>query len=251
MLVKVIDQITDDMHETAWGLYEGAFKEVRALAVQRHLMYRAEFDQVMFDPRVDKYLCLDDGGKLCGLSTYTNDLFAMPLIAPEYFERRWPDLYAQHKIWYCGFVAVAEDARSTRAFAELVEAMYRTATDRNGIIALDFCRYNDDSRNMVSELLRLDGYRLASAADGIEGYQLILRERPDVALIDIGLPGMDGYQVARKVRAELGDQSIRLVALTGYGRSEDGVAVRDAGFDEHLVKPVDPDNLARVLRKPK
>ena len=161
MLVKVIDQITDDMHETAWELYEGAFKEVRALAVQRHLMYRAEFDQVMMEPRVDKYLCLDDGGKLCGLSTYTNDLFAMPLIAPEYFERRWPDLYAQKKIWYCGFVAVAEDARSTRSFAELVEAMYRTATDRNGIIALDFCRFNDDSRNM-SKVIQLMLRRLSS-----------------------------------------------------------------------------------------
>jgi two-component system CheB/CheR fusion protein len=110
---------------------------------------------------------------------------------------------------------------------------------------------NGDSRNMVSELLRLDGYQLSAAADGVEGYQVILRERPDVALIDIGLPGMDGYQVARKIRSELEGHPIRLVALTGYGRSEDRKAVKEAGFDDHLVKPIAPDDLTRVLRKPR
>jgi hypothetical protein len=162
MHVKIIDQITDDeMHKAAWELYEGAFSEIRSLAVQRHMMYRSEFDEVMRDPRVDKYLCLDDDGELCGVSTYSNDLWAIPLIAPEYFERRWPELFHQNKIWYCGFVAVGTEARSTRAFAELVQAMYKTATDRNGIIALDFCSYNDAKRNMA-RVIRLMLHRLSS-----------------------------------------------------------------------------------------
>jgi CheY-like chemotaxis protein len=69
---------------------------------------------------------------------------------------------------------------------------------------------------------------------------------PDVALIDIGLPGLDGYQVARALRAAEG-RRIRLIALTGYGQPEDRQRALDAGFDAHLVKPVDVDELARVL----
>jgi hypothetical protein len=161
MLVKIIDQFTDDeTHKAAWELYEGAFGEMRSLAVQRHLMYQSEFDEVMRDERIDKYLCYDDDGSLCGLSTYTNNLYAMPLIAPEYFERRWPELYHQRKVWYCGFVAVPSAARSTRAFAELVEAMYLTAANQNGIIALDFCQFNDDQRHM-SRVIRLMLHRLS------------------------------------------------------------------------------------------
>jgi CheY-like chemotaxis protein len=78
-----------------------------------------------------------------------------------------------------------------------------------------------------------------------------MRDRPDVVLLDIGLPTLDGYEVARRVRAEFGGQPIRLVALTGYGRAEDHAAVMAAGFDDHLIKPVDPASLARVLREPK
>src|ERR1700753_3252601 len=108
MLVKVIDQITDDdLHEAVWKLYEDSFAELRSLAVQRHLMYRSEFDEVMRDTRIGKYLALDDDGTVCRIATYTNDLEAVPLIAPEYFERHYPEQYAAQKIWYIGFVAVS------------------------------------------------------------------------------------------------------------------------------------------------
>ena len=110
---------------------------------------------------------------------------------------------------------------------------------------------NADSREMLKMLLTLDGYDVTAAADGIEGFQEIAARRPDVALVDIGLPEMDGYQVARKVRAELDGMPIRLVALTGYGGSIDCQQVLAAGFDEHLVKPVDPRELVRVLGKPR
>jgi two-component system CheB/CheR fusion protein len=107
---------------------------------------------------------------------------------------------------------------------------------------------NDDSRTMLEQLLLLDGYQVTVAADGAAGFDAIVREQPHVVLLDIGLPNMDGYEVARRVRAELPGVPIRLVALTGYGRAEDRAAVAQAGFDEHLVKPVQPEALARALR---
>lgn len=110
---------------------------------------------------------------------------------------------------------------------------------------------NSDSRELLEKLLELDGYDVVAASDGVEGFAAIVSQRPDVALVDIGLPRMDGYEVARKVRAELPGSAIRLVALTGYGRVEDREAVLQAGFDEHLVKPVDPADLNRALRKPR
>jgi two-component system CheB/CheR fusion protein len=110
---------------------------------------------------------------------------------------------------------------------------------------------NNDSRRMIEELLRMEGHEVSVAEDGLSGYLAIANHTPDVALVDIGLPQMDGYQLARRVRAELNSQPIRLVALTGYGRAEDHQRVIDAGFDEHLVKPVAPDALSRVLRKPR
>ncbi len=110
---------------------------------------------------------------------------------------------------------------------------------------------NADSREMLASLLQLSGYEVATAADGHEGLKAIKSERPDIALIDIGLPGLDGYDLARRVKSEMPDARPRLVALTGYGRAEDRQAVQDAGFDAHLVKPVQPDELTQVLRKPR
>jgi two-component system CheB/CheR fusion protein len=86
-----------------------------------------------------------------------------------------------------------------------------------------------------------------TAADGQSGLDGISRLRPDVAVVDIGLPRLDGYEVARRVRSERWGSRIKLIALTGYGRAEDRVAVMQAGFDAHLVKPVNPTELVRVI----
>ncbi len=75
----------------------------------------------------------------------------------------------------------------------------------------------------------------------------IIRLRPDVALVDVGLPGLDGYEVARRIRGG-GDGDVYLVALTGYGLPEHRQRSQEAGFDSHLVKPVAPEILSRVLR---
>ena len=160
MLVKVIETITDDdLVDTAWQLYEEAFRDLNSLAVQRHLMYRAEFEDVMRDPRVQKYLCLQDDGTLCGMSTYTNDLDAVPLIAPEYFARHWPAEFAARRIWYIGFLAVHPDAQGERAFALLAEQMYMVAANQDGLVGLDLCNYNDKVRHM-SRVLRIMARRL-------------------------------------------------------------------------------------------
>ena len=160
MTIKIVDALQDDLLDEAWNLYSTAFEGINALAVQRHLMYRDEFDEVMLDPRVQKYLCLADDSSMCGLSTYTNDLDAVPLISPPYFERRWPEHYTARRIWYCGFVAVEHTERAKNAFADLVEAMYLTAANQNGLIALDFCRYNDEQHHM-SRVVRLKLHRLS------------------------------------------------------------------------------------------
>jgi signal transduction histidine kinase/DNA-binding response OmpR family regulator len=106
---------------------------------------------------------------------------------------------------------------------------------------------NADIRESLRALLELKGYEVAEAKDGREGVGLILARRPEVALVDIGLPGVDGYEVARELRASPEHPPTRLVAMTGYGRPEDRQLALDAGFDAHLVKPVDFDDLTRLL----
>jgi signal transduction histidine kinase/ActR/RegA family two-component response regulator len=105
---------------------------------------------------------------------------------------------------------------------------------------------NADAREMLRMALELDGHRVETAPDGVSGVEVALRTTPDLVLIDIGLPELDGYAVARRLRASLG-QRVTLVALTGYGQSEDRRRTSEAGFDAHLVKPVDPDVLSRAL----
>ena len=120
-------------------------------------------------------------------------------------------------------------------------------TDAPNALRLVLVEDNDDTREMMVELLSRSGYDVvASAADGVSGYNVIMQQRPDAALLDIGLPELDGYQLARKVRKEIG-HDIRLIALTGYGRDEDHEAVLDAGFNEHLVKPVSIKQLRAAL----
>jgi signal transduction histidine kinase len=106
-----------------------------------------------------------------------------------------------------------------------------------------------DSRDMLRYLLEHAGHEVHEAADGPSGLRLILERLPDVALVDVGLPGLDGYEVARQVRAHEAARAVRLVALTGYGLPDDLRQSQEAGFDAHLVKPVDPARLAAVIRQ--
>lgn len=107
---------------------------------------------------------------------------------------------------------------------------------------------NPDSRQMLKMLLERDGYQVEVAEDGAAGLETIERERPDVAILDIGLPGLDGYEVARRVRQKHDRQQIYLIALTGYGQESDRQAVRAAGFDSHLIKPPRREELLQTLQ---
>jgi CheY-like chemotaxis protein len=96
-----------------------------------------------------------------------------------------------------------------------------------------------DTRESLRIVLEQEGHDVAIAHDGPGGVELILRTHPDIALVDIGMPGFDGLELARRVRAGDAEHATRLVALTGYGGAEDRAAAFEAGFDEYMVKPFD------------
>jgi CheY-like chemotaxis protein len=105
---------------------------------------------------------------------------------------------------------------------------------------------NPDGRETLCVLLELLGHQVVAASDGIAGVDKGLSWRPEVALVDIGLPGLDGYEVARRLRAAL-DRRIFLIAQTGYGQPEDRRRGLAAGFDVHLVKPMRLEELSYWL----
>jgi CheY-like chemotaxis protein len=105
-----------------------------------------------------------------------------------------------------------------------------------------------DTREALKTLLELSGHQVAVAADGGEAVAHVVAYRPDVALVDIGLPEIDGNEVARRIRAQLGAGGIFLVALTGYGGEAEEELARAAGFDAHFTKPVELSRLDRLLR---
>jgi CheY-like chemotaxis protein len=122
------------------------------------------------------------------------------------------------------------------------------ATQSSGPLKVLIVEDNRDARTTLRMLLTLaHGHDVLEADDGAAAVELALDERPDVALIDLGLPGLDGLEVARRIRAVRGRDEIYLVALTGYGEVEDRVRAEAAGFDVHFVKPVDIPALAKLL----
>lgn len=108
---------------------------------------------------------------------------------------------------------------------------------------------NEDIRTSTLELLRIVGCVVATAEDGPGGIDAVARFAPDVALIDIGMPGMSGYEVARRVRALPGTESLTLIAVTGFGQEDDRAKAREAGFSAHLVKPIGPGQLASAVER--
>lgn len=106
---------------------------------------------------------------------------------------------------------------------------------------------NEDTLELVQMWLRGLGHEVQGASDGTVGLESAITMKPDVALVDIGLPGIDGYEVARSVRASEEGVGIYMVAVTGYGRPEDRARALDAGFDAYIVKPLDVASLKRAL----
>jgi CheY-like chemotaxis protein/two-component sensor histidine kinase len=118
---------------------------------------------------------------------------------------------------------------------------------RRRILVVDDKRSNAQSLEVLLEGL---GQEVYTAYDGLAGLELARQHRPDIVLLDIGLPLMDGYEVARRCREEPALQRMTLVAMTGYGQDSDRQRSQSAGFDAHLVKPVNLDDLLVLLNQP-
>jgi PAS domain S-box-containing protein len=104
-----------------------------------------------------------------------------------------------------------------------------------------------DAAESLAMLLEFEGHEIYKAHDGAEAVRAAERERPDVVLMDVGLPILNGYEACRRIRSHAWSEGIVLVAITGWGQEEDREQSRSAGFDVHLVKPVDHDELLRIL----
>jgi signal transduction histidine kinase len=122
-----------------------------------------------------------------------------------------------------------------------------TAGDNSGKPSVLLIEDNEDGREMMATMLAAHGFPVAQAGDGLQGVAAAKARPPAAALVDIGLPGIDGYEVARRLRQDPATRGIRLIALTGYGLAEDQRRVLEAGFDQHLVKPVSMDQLLEAL----
>jgi len=143
-----------DRLDEAWTLYETAFAELRVAAAQRHVMYRAEFDDAMADPRVTKYVTYHEG-VMCSLVTRTTDLEAVPLVSPEYYARRFPRQYAARSIHYVGFMAVLPAYHGLGVFIDVVRRVIDDVVSSGGVIAMDVCRVNNTNFRLPHALLRL------------------------------------------------------------------------------------------------
>lgn len=106
---------------------------------------------------------------------------------------------------------------------------------------------NRDGAETMSMLLKLSGHEVYLAHSGAEALEVAERERPDIAVLDIGMPDMNGYEVAERIRHEAWGAHMKLIAVTGWGQAEDKRRALAAGFNHHLTKPVDPGQLEALF----
>ena len=106
---------------------------------------------------------------------------------------------------------------------------------------------NPDSAASLSLLLSILGYETRATHDGMEAFEAATEFRPDVALLDIGMPRLNGFDLARRLRGEPWGRSIVLIAVTGWGQADDRARATAAGFDHHCTKPVEPQQLDRLI----
>jgi CheY-like chemotaxis protein len=130
----------------------------------------------------------------------------------------------------------------------LAEAVARGPAPAAAPLRILVVEDNRDAADSLRKLLELLGHRVAVAYTGPDGVRLAGEWQPDVVLCDIGLPGLDGYGVAGALRHHPATAKAHLIAVSGYGQDEDRRRSQEAGFEEHLVKPVGPEELARILQ---
>jgi CheY-like chemotaxis protein/anti-sigma regulatory factor (Ser/Thr protein kinase) len=147
------------------------------------------------------------------------------------------------------FVVRLPLAVTQRAAPESVRVS--TAADEPAMRRIVLVEDSEDIREAVREYLQQLGHEVTVAANGLDGVAKVLEVLPDIAFIDVGLPGIDGYEVARRIRTRPDGKSLYLVALTGYGGPEAKKMAVEAGFDLHLTKPVDVAELPQVVSSTK
>ena len=118
-----------------------------------------------------------------------------------------------------------------------------TMTARRVLVVDD----NQDAAESLAMFLKLTGHDTHIAHDGLEAVEKAEQLSPDIILLDIGLPKINGFEAARRIRAQSREKKLVLVALTGWGQDADRQKSREAGFDAHVVKPIDPDALTSLL----
>jgi CheY-like chemotaxis protein len=119
----------------------------------------------------------------------------------------------------------------------------RSATAKRILIVDD----DVDAAESLAQILRVHGHLVQTADGGAGAVALAARQLPDMIFMDLGMPGMDGLAAARRIRAQPGGESVRIVALTGWGQDSDRERTRAAGIEEHLVKPVSPEALLALF----
>jgi CheY-like chemotaxis protein len=127
--------------------------------------------------------------------------------------------------------------------APVADSASESSTQRRVLIVDD----NRDSADSLAMLLEITGNKTFQAHDGVEALEAIDQHRPEVVLLDIGLPKLDGHEVCRRVREQSWGKDIVIIALTGWGQEDDRRKSEEAGFNGHLVKPVDYDALLELL----
>jgi PAS domain S-box-containing protein len=144
------------------------------------------------------------------------------------------------------YLPLAGETEGSVAVDEVI-ATAEPSPAATGVLRIAVVDDNEDSADSLAMLLEMQGHEVRVANDGLGAVTLLSDFRPHAVLLDIGLPGIDGFEVARRVRAQPWGQGMLLIALTGWGQQQDKDATAQAGFDHHLVKPVDPDDLAPML----
>ena len=160
-----------------------------------------------------------------------------------------PFVTRQAQRFGCGTsLALAKPVRANGVPAPTTDGQvvqdYESESSRRVLVVDD----DIDAAEALGELLRDCGHEVATAHDGPQALERARLHRPEVVLLDIGLPEMDGYEVAKRIRGEVGLSDAVLVALSGYDEDRHRRLAREAGFDRHVTKPVDASKLEELLK---
>jgi signal transduction histidine kinase/CheY-like chemotaxis protein len=142
-------------------------------------------------------------------------------------------------------IVISADTVTESEFPHQMEGETIAAGNRQVVVVDD----NRDGADMLQRLFEADGFSVVTAYDGHEAVETVKRSRPDIVVMDIGMPGMDGYEAVRRIRQQPGGKNILMIALTGWGQEDARRLAAEAGFDHHMVKPVDFDQLKSFLER--